>query len=223
MHLKKSKKIIFYFFILIGISSINNIQLKNLKFDKIKNIYVSGLSKKENYILIKKIKNLDLKNIFFINEKEIINLIDSNTLIEKYEITKKYPNTINVKIKKTNFLAKIHNNGETFLIGSNGKLTPDIYNNDNLPYIFGKPAIEEFLNFKKILDDSKFSYSEIEKLYFFPSKRWDLKLKNKILVKLSKNFTKNSLNNIFDFLENYNNDKISIIDTRVNNQIILNE
>ena len=153
MHQKKSKKIIFYFFLLIGISSINNIQLNNLKFDKIKNINVSGLSKKENSILTKKIKNLNLQNIFFINQKEIINLIDSNTLIQNYEITKKYPNTINIKIKKTNFLAKINNNGETFLIGSNGKLTPDIYQNDSLPYIFGKPDVEEFLNFKRILDN----------------------------------------------------------------------
>ena len=223
MHKKKNKKILLYFFLLILFSSISNISLNNLKLIQIQNIKVSGLEQKDNEILLNNVKNLIKENIFFINKNEIIKLINSNSLVEKYEVFKNYPSTISINIEKTNFIAKINNNGETFLIGSNGKLTPDIYQNDDLPYIFGKPNIEEFLNFKKILDNSKFSYSEIEKIYFFPSKRWDLKLKSEILLKLSKNFTEDSLNNIFDFLEDYNYDKMIIVDTRVNNQIILNE
>ena len=223
MHQRKSKKILVYFFLLILFSSISNISLNNLKLIQIQNIKVSGLEQKDNEILLNNVKNLIKENIFFINKNEIIKLLNSNSLVEKYEVFKNYPSTISINIEKTNFIAKINNNGETFLIGSNGKLIPDIYQNDDLPYIFGKPNIDEFLNFKKILDNSKFSYSEIEKLYFFPSKRWDLKLKSEILLKLSKNFTEDSLNNIFDFLEDYNNDKMIIVDTRVNNQIILNE
>ena len=223
MHQRKSKKILVYFFLLILFSSISNISLNNLKLIQIQNIKVSGLEQKDNEILLNNVKNLIKENIFFINKNEIIKLLNSNSLVEKYEVFKNYPSTISINIEKTDFIAKINNNGETFLIGSNGKLIPDTYQNDDLPYIFGKPNIDEFLNFKKILDNSKFSYSEIKKLYFFPSKRWDLKLKSEILLKLSKNFTEDSLNNVFDFLEDYNNDKMIIVDTRVNNQIILNE
>jgi len=149
MHQRKSKKLLIYFFLLIIISSTNNISLKNLEFQKVRNIEVSGLDEIENKLIIDQIKNLNLTNIFFINKAEINNLIDSNPLIEKYEIFKSYPSAIKIMIKKTNFIAKINHNNETFVIGSNGKLIPNNFQAFDLPYVFGKPEIKEFLNFKQ--------------------------------------------------------------------------
>ena len=88
MHQRKSKKILIYFFLIIVISSINNLSLHNLKFISINDIKISGLSKKENNILLQEIKKINLNNIFFINSNEISNLIDSNSLIEHYEVKK---------------------------------------------------------------------------------------------------------------------------------------
>ena len=223
MHQRKSKKLLIYFFLLIIISSTNNISLKNLEFQKVKNIEVSGLSEMENKLIIDKIKNLNLSNIFFINKVEINNLISSNPLIEKYQIFKSYPSAIQIIVKKTNFIAKLNHNNEIFIIGSNGKLIPNNFQSSNLPYIFGKPEIQEFLKFKQIVDQSKFSFDEIESLYFFPSKRWDIKLKNNILLKLSNNLTVASLDNAYKFLQDKNIGKFTAIDIRIDNQIILNE
>ena len=223
MHQRKSKKILIYFFLIIVISSINNLSIHNLKFNNINDIKISGLSKKENNILLQDIKKLNLENIFSINGNELNNLIDSNSLIENYEIKKRYPSTIYVKIQKTNFYAKININDETLLIGSNGKLSSNEFQNNNLPFIFGKPGIKEFLDFKNIIEQSKFSYNQIENLYFFPSKRWDLKFKSDILLKLSKNLTIEYLNNLYEFLEQDNIEKFTIVDARLKNQIILNE
>ena len=223
MHQRKSKKLLIYFFLLIIISSISNISLKNLEFQKVRNIEVSGLDEIENKLIIDQIKNLNLTNIFFINKAEINNLINSNPLIEKYEIFKSYPSAIKIKIKKTNFIARINHNKETFVIGSNGKLIPNNFQASDLPYIFGKPEIQEFLQFKKIVDRSKFSFDEIDSLYFFPSKRWDIKLKNNILLKLSNNSTMADLNYAYEFLENNTNEKFTTIDIRIDNQVILNE
>ena len=223
MHQKKSKKILVYFFLLIVVSSISNNAINNFKFDKVKNINISGLDQKENQSLLNKIENLNLENIFFINKKDLNELINSNSLIEKYEIFKRYPNTIDVRIKKTNFFAKINNNGKIFLIGSNGKLTAAKFNNQDLPFIFGKPNINEFLDFKKKIDKSNFLYGQIEELYFFPSKRWDLKLNNNIVLKLPNNFKPETLNNLYEFLKNYDGKKFTLIDARIENQIILNE
>jgi len=223
MHQRKSKKILIYFFFLIVISSINNLSFNNLKFDNIDDIKISGLSKKDNNILFREIEKINLENIFLISRKEIINLIDSNPLIEQYEVKKKYPSTIYIKIQKTNFYAKININDETFLIGSNGKLSPNDFQNKDLPFIFGKPGIKEFLNFKNIIDQSKFSYDQIENLYFYPSKRWDLKLKNNVLLKLSKNLTIEYLDDLYGFLEQDDFKKFTIVDTRLKNQFILNE
>ena len=223
MHQKKNKNIIFYFFLLVIVSSIHNIELNNFKFNDIQDIKVSGLSETNNSILFKEIKNLNLGNIFFINKNQINKVIESNSLIEKYEVIKKYPHTIKILIQETNFFAKINKDGETFLIGSNRKLTMDNGQNNELPYIFGKPNLDEIFNFKTIIDKSKFSYSKIEKLYFFPSGRWDLKFKNNILIKFPENLKNETLDSIYKFLENYNLNNISIIDARINNQIILNE
>ena len=223
MHQRKSKKLLIYFFLLIIISSTNNISLKNLEFQKVRNIEVSGLSEIENSLIIEKIKNLNLDNIFFINKKEINNLMDSNPLIEKYQIFKSYPSAIKIMIKKTNFIAKINYNNEIFIIGSNGKLIPDNSQESDLPYIFGKPEIQEFLMFKQIVDQSKFSFEEIESLYFFPSKRWDIKLKNNILLKLPNNLTQEYLNNLYQFLEIHNGENLTIVDARLENKIIINE
>ena len=223
MHQRKSKKVLVYFFLLIIVSSISNNSISNLKLNKTQKINVSGLNENDNQKLLNDIKNLSLENIFFINKSEIIKVINANSLIERYEVFKKYPSTINIKIEKTNFYAKINNEGKTFLIGSNGKLTLSQSDYGELPYIFGKPNINEFLKFKKIIDSSKFSYKQIKNFYFFPSNRWDLKLKDDILLKLPNNFTYETLDYLYEFLENYKGESFNIVDARIENQIILNE
>ena len=223
MHQRKSKKLLIYFFLLIITSSISNISLNNLKFDKFLSINISGLTQKDNLALRRKVERLNVKNIFFMNKKDISEIFSSNSLIERYEIFLKYPYTIDIKIVKTNFLAKINRNGKIFLIGSNGKLISYKLDNIDIPFIFGIPQVSEFLKFKNILDSSKFSYEQIENLYFFPSKRWDLMLKNNILLKLPINLDQETLDILYEFLNNDNDLKFSIIDFRNKNQIILNE
>ena len=222
MHQRKSKKILIYFFLLFIFGSLNNVNFNKIKFNKIENINILESSTFDSKILLNKIKSLKLENIFFLTENEIIEVIDSNPLVEEYEVFKKYPSTINIKIKKTSFLARINQDDKIFIIGSNGKLSKNDFSIKELPYIFGNPKPSEFLNFKKIIDDSKIPYDRIKNLYFFKSKRWDIELKNNILIKLSRNNVKETLDNVFEFMRDVNFGNIKIIDARINNQIILN-
>ena len=223
MHQRKGKKVIIYFFLLLLVGSINNINLSNLQFKEIKDIKVAGLDNQDNQILLKEIKDLNLGNIYLINKKEIINQINSNSLVEKYNIFKRYPSSLEVNIEKTKFLAKINHESKIFIVGSNGKLSKKDYFDNQLPYIFGKPNIEDFLNFKKIIDQSKFSYEEIKNLYFFSSKRWDIELNDNKIIKLPNNNVKESLDFAYEFLYNSELKDINIIDVRIKNQIILND
>ena len=223
MHQKKNKKILVYFFLIIILGSINNIELSNLRFNNIDKINVSGLNQIDNEIIKNDLKKLNLQNIFSLDIKQITQLFDNNSLIGNYVVSKKYPSTLDISLKKTKFLAQINKDGQLFIIGSNGKFIKKKTKDDNLPYIFGKPKIHEFLLFKKIIDQSKIKYNKIESFYFFPSKRWDLKLKNNILIKLSKENTQFSLDAAFEFLNNKNFEEIKIIDARIKNQIILND
>ncbi len=221
MHQRKSKKVLLYFFLIIIFSSINNFSLNEIEFPKIKKINISGFEDEDHKILLNNIKKLNLENIFF-NTSEITKIIDANMLIENYEIFKKYPSTLDIKIKETTFLAKINLDGQLFLIGSNGKFIKKNISNENLPYIFGKLEINEFLKFKKILDNSKILYDQIKALYFYKSKRWDIELKNNIIIKLSKEETKESLDNALQILNENSLSNIKTIDARVINQVILN-
>jgi cell division septal protein FtsQ len=223
MHQQKGKKILVYFFLFLIVGSINNTVLTKIRFEKIKNIQISGLNQNQNLNLLESIQVLNLKNIFFLNGSEISKIIASNTLVESYEIFKKYPYALDIKIEKTDFLAKINNNGKIFLIGSNGKLSDVKFSNKELPFIFGKPNIDEFIEFTNTIENSKFSLSEIKNLYFFPSKRWDLELKNNIILKLSKDHARLSLDQAFEFLNDNNFKNIKVVDARIKNQIILND
>ena len=205
------------------VGSINNLELNNYKIFEIRNIDISGLTNLENSEIKKKIKNLNLKNILLLNRFELSQIIDSNPLVQNYEVIKIYPSSIDIKILKTKLLAKLNKDGKTLFLGSNGKLSEYNFSKKSLPFIFGNPDIDDFLNLKNEIDDSKFSYIEFKNFYFFPSGRWDLELKNNILIKLSENKIKDSLDYAFDFIKNNNIEDFRVIDLRVKNQIILND
>ena len=208
---------------LILVGSINNTNLSDLKLHNINEINIIGLDIKDKSILLNKIKNYHLNNIFSINKNDLINEIELNSLVEKYLIFKRYPSTLDIKIDKTKFLAKINKNGQIFYLGSNGKFTKNDFSNNQLPYIFGNPDINEFLSIKQIIDKSKISYSEIKNLYFFPSKRWDLELKNNTIIKLPNDNTNLALNLAIEFLYDKEFINKEIIDARIENQIILDD
>ena len=218
MQQRKSKKILIYFFLLIVVGSINNINFNGLILQNINNINIVGLDAKDKLSLLKKIKNFNLNNIFSISKIDLINEIESNSLVEKYSIFKRYPSSLDIKIEKTKFLSKINKNGQIFYIGSNGKLIKNDFLNNQLPFIFGNPEVIEFFHIKEIIDKSKISYTEIKNLYFFPSKRWDLELRNNTIIKLPNDNIIFVLNLAIEFL-----DDNKFIDARIKNQIILDD
>jgi cell division protein FtsQ len=218
MQQRKSKKILIYFFLLLIVGSINNINLNGLKLKNINDINIVGLNINDKSFLLKKINNFNLNNIFSISKIDLINEIESNSLVEKYSIFKKYPSSLDIKIEKTKFLAKINKNSQIYYIGSNGKFIKKGSLNNQLPFIFGNPEISEFFYIKEIIDKSKISFTDIKNLYFFPSKRWDLELKDNTIIKLPNDNISLALNLVIEFM---NDNKF--IDARIKNQIILDD
>ena len=218
MQQRKSKKILIYFFLLLVVGSINNINFNSLKLRNIIDINISGLDINDKSTLLKQIENFNLKNIFLISKIDLINEIESNSLVENYSVFKRYPSSLDINIEKTKFLAKINKNGQIFYIGSNGKFVKKDFLNNQLPFIFGNPKVIEFFNIKEIIDKSKISYSEIKNLYFFPSKRWDLELRDNTIIKLPNDNISLALNLVIEFL-----DENKYIDARIKNQIILDD
>ena len=136
------------------------------------------------------------------------------------ELLTKWESKTQDKIKKTKFLAVTNYNGKKFFIGSNGKLINFQTYDKNLPYVFGKVKIKEFIKFTKIIANSKFNFEEISELYFFPSGRWDIKTNKDILIKLPQKNLLKVLNLSYQMTTNENFKNKKIIDLRIYNNVI---
>jgi cell division septal protein FtsQ len=224
MHQRTNRKIIIYLFLFAILASVNNFKYINLQLFKIDFINISGLNDMENSNLYEKIINYKKKNIFFIDNLEISKNINSNNLVEKFWVFKKYPSTININLIKTNFLGITKINNIDYLIGSNGKLIKK--RNDqvvDLPFIFGSIDANEFLILKEILDKSNFNVSKIENFYYFNSNRWDIKTKKGLVIRLPSEINVNLLNTVNQIIEDENFKNIKTLDFRQTNQIITYE
>ena len=174
----KKQKLFIYFFLLILLTTFNNLSLINSEYLKLKinQIKVSGLNVENNLKISEDFnKLLYQKNIFLISKDNFASILKKNNSIHSFKVRKIYPNSIEVQVKKTELLAITNYNKTKFGIGSNGKLINFESSNKNLPYVFGKIKIRNFIEFTKIITKSKFNFEEISELYFFPSGRWDIK------------------------------------------------
>ena len=217
-----NKKIIFYISLVIILGTFNNKNLKNFDLPKINIVNIEGIEFNDNEYL--KIMNLiKLNNLLSIQKSQIKEILNSNNLIEEYEVFKRYPSSLEIKIEKTNFLASTNINGKNYLVGSNGKFINTKDHSQNLPFIFGNFETEKFLEFKNIILLTDFEYNNIKNFYYFPSGRWDIEMISGVLIKLPITGIKESLNLSIDLLEDKEFSNIKILDIRQKNQIVIND
>ena len=224
MHQRISRKIIIYLFLFIILASVNNLKYINLQIFKIDQINISGLDNIDNTNLYESIKNFKNKNIFLVDNFQISKNINSNNFVEEFKVFKEYPSTININIIKTNFLGITKINNIDYLIGSNGKF---IKKTDKqiikLPFIFGSINVDEFLILNEFLNKSNFELSKIESFYYYQSKRWDIKTKKGLIIRLPSELNVNLLNEVLQILEDEKFKDIKTLDFRQKNQIITYE
>ena len=228
MHRSIDKKLrLFFYLILFLLLSTQIAKNKNIKSNvnnKLNSIEVIGLSAENNLKVYEGLKFLLTENIFFINKKELKNILRKNNLIDYFYVRKIYPNLIQVKIKQADLLAITNQNNKKFYIGSNGKLIPinqiTVFNN-KLPFVYSKSNYIDFVKLKKIIDKSKFKFEEIESFYYFPSNRWDIKTKDGFLIKLPEQNIAKSLKFAELIIKSKKFEDKKVIDLRISKNIIL--
>ena len=217
-----SKKIIVYLFILLLLGTLNNKNFLQTDFKDSSGFEISSLSEFDDTIIVNDILDYKHENLFFLKKEKIKAIIEKYNLIEDYNIYKRYPSKMIVNLKKTKLLAATQVEGDYFYIGSNGKFikTKDI--KIDLPIIFGKVDLKEFLNLKNLIDDSFLDFNNIKSLYYFKSKRWDIETKNGLLIRLPVDDLNKSFKILVDIINNNELKNIQMIDLRQNNQVIIN-
>lgn len=221
MRQRISKKFQIYLFFFLMFVTINNVNFSITNIFKIKDIEIFGLENQFNLNFKSNFSNLYNTNIILLEKHLLKNLIETNTLVENYDIFKKYPSKLVINITKTNFLARKNINGEFFLVGSNGKLTKNFLSNNDLPFIFGNPNVDEILALFSKIKKSKFKYTDLKNLFYYKSGRWDIETKKNIIIKLPREDLINVLNTVYDYQFSQNLKINQIIDVRIKNQIIL--
>ena len=179
-----------------------------------------------NFLLSKKdIKKLLISiydtNLIILRNKEIENLLTKNSLIESFNIKKKYPDTLKIKIFEKKPIAILQNKKKKFYLSKKIDLIEfkDLPDYQNLPYVFGNK--DEFEIFYNNLIEINFPFNQIKKYTLYETNRWDLLTKNNNMIKLpSKNYME-SLKNYLNLQNKNDFKKYKIFDYRIDNQLIL--
>ena len=164
------------------------------------------------------------RNIFSLNESEFNEILEKFNIVESYEIKKIFPNKIELKLKRTNFIAFTFLNNTKYIIGENNKLIDFdelSYGDLNLPIVFTNDNFQKFKELKEIIEQTNFNFKEVESFYYFKIGRWDLKTKDGMTIKLPTNDIKEAMNRAHIILHDKNLNKLKLLDMRIENYIII--
>ena len=217
--MKKKRVIAILLFILL--TTINPHQEISFNKFNLKKIEIENNSLLDEKEIKKLLVSINNKNLIFLKFKEIENALMKNNFIDGFNIKKKYPNTLKIKIFEKKPIAILINKKKKFYLSEKIDLIKfrNLKNYDDLPYVFGNE--KNFKIFYENLKEINFPLSIIKKYTFFESNRWDIETVDEKLIKLPTNNYSNSLENYLKMRKKNNFSKYKIFDYRVNNQIIL--
>lgn len=215
---KKTLLAIVLFLLFSTVNSHQKIEVLNFKLKK---IIV------ENNFLIKEkeIKNLLIplyeKNLVFLDNQEIEKALKKNSLIKSFNIKKKYPDTIKIKIYEQKPIAILFKKKKKFYLSETVDLIEfsDIKEYQGLPYVLGQK--QDFKIFYNDLKKIGFPLDIIKKYISYESNRWDIETTEKKIIKLPTKNYKGKLKNYLELRKKSSFDKYRIFDYRINNQLIL--
>ena len=215
------KRLIIALSLLILLTTINSQQSFVISKFNLKTIII------ENNLLLKDedIKKLLIpfynKNLILLDNDEFKKALMQNSFIESFNIKKKYPSTLKLKIFEKKPIAVLFNKKTKFYLSEKIELIEfkNLQNYQTLPYVLGNK--DDFKIFYSNLKRINFPLDIIKKYTLFETNRWDLETKNNKTIKLpSKNYTK-SLKNFLNLKNKNDFEKYELFDYRINNQIIL--
>lgn len=161
------------------------------------------------------------KNIIFLKNSEIEKALLANSFIESFDIKKKYPDTLKVRIYEKKPIAILINKKKKYYISETIKLVEyiSLSNFKNLPYVLGNE--KEFKILYDNLNKINFPFDQIKKFTLYETNRWDLETNSDILIKLPPDDYLKSLENFLSIRNKKNIKKYKVFDYRISNQIIL--
>ena len=216
------KRSIIAFILLILLTTITSKQKIIISKFNIKEIKIENNLLLQSEDIIKSLKPIYDKNLINLNYRLIEEELLKNTFVESFNIKKKYPNTLIIKIVEKKPIAILQNKKKKYFISDKGDLISyvDMAKYKDLPIAFGNG--EDFYSLYKELKNIKFPLRMIKSFYFFESGRWDLVMYDEKVIKLPIEDYIFSLKNFLLSKDNSNFKNYKIFDYRIKDQLILN-
>ena len=213
----KKKKIYFYIFFLILLSTPLNLKYNSFikEIFKIKNIKVFP-----NELVFEEVYNLLNQNIFKLNNSNLKNFLNKYTHLKSIEIKKIYPDTLEVLITKSSPIAIIDNQITFTYLGDNGKVFKDNIEYNSIPILKGELDIDDAIVVLNLLDKSLYKLEDIKEIIFFPTKRINIILNDDKILKFPIYIDLKYINKTYDFLQSIKTGK-QVVDFRILGKIIL--
>jgi len=220
------KKFFLWFFLLIFLTTYNYYNKKKpaLGFFSIKEIEIEGIKNSNKEELEIRLDKIRKKNIIFLNQKDLKEVIRNIDFINSLEIKKLYPNKIRITVIEDIPIGVYlnDNNGEKHLMLENNRIIKNHnYELEDLPKVYGEGALGKFSNFHSTLKKTGLNLKLIKQFNYYDINRWDILLIDGKLIKLP---TENYEKSILKFLEIYEKSsfkKFKIFDFRIKNELIM--
>lgn len=215
------KRVIIAISLLLLLTTITSQQKIIITKLKLKQINIENNILVADHELKKLLAPIYERNLIFLSYIEIERILMQNSFIESFEVKKKYPDTLKIRIFEKKPIAILVDKKKKYLLSDKIDLIDFqiLKINKNLPIVFGKQ--KEFKILYSNLKNIEFPLDMISKYILFDSGRWDLVTKNKKIIKLPNNRYNKSLENYLN-----NNNKRSfknykVFDYRIKDQLIL--
>ena len=189
-------------------------------------VNINGLNNINEDEILNLIKPYKGSSIFLIPIKKIANKISQNNWVKSINIQSNYKDTIEINIDESKPIGIYTTGIQNILFSDDLKILENIANNEKrfsaLIKFEGKNSIHESIKLIDSFPDDFIQY--VDKALLINQRRWDLELKNSILLKLPENNIKEALENYKKIYINFANEElieIESIDLRMKRNIIL--
>ena len=189
-------------------------------------VNINGLNNINEDEILNLIKPYKDSSIFLIPIKKIAKKISQNNWVKSINIQSNYKDTIEINIDESKPIGIYTTGIQNILFSDDLKILENIANNEKrfsaLIKFEGNNSIHESIKLIDSFPDDFIQY--VDKAFLINQRRWDLELKNSILLKLPENNIKEALENYKKIYINFSNEElieIESIDLRMKKNIIL--
>ena len=189
-------------------------------------VNINGLNNINEDEILNLIKPYKDSSIFLIPIKKIAKKISQNNWVKSINIQSNYKDTIEINIDESKPIGIYTTGIQNILFSDDLKILENIANNEKrfsaLIKFEGKNSLHESIKLIDSFPDDFIQY--VDKAFLINQRRWNLELKNSILLKLPENNIKEALENYKKIYINFSNEElieIESIDLRMKKKIIL--